>query len=70
MTQSVQDDDIRPVRADRRRWGGVRSSWRKYYVTAEGRRDLWAESKVNNDDMVTHFFGARLKRRSPLPLNM
>lgn len=27
----------------------------------DGRRDLWAESKVNNYDMVTHFFGARLK---------
>lgn len=27
----------------------------------DGRRDLWAESKVNNYNMVTHFFGARLK---------
>lgn len=38
----------------------------KYYITAEGekdgRGDLWAESKVNNYNMVTHFFGAKLKK--------
>ena len=40
------------------------SSVAKYYVTAEqrdGRRDLWAESKVNNYNIVTHFFGEWLK---------
>lgn len=77
MTQTVWGDDICPVRTDREKreesvsWASE-SSVAKYYVTTEqrdGRRDLWAESKVNNYSIVTHFFWRAAKGRSSLPLN-
>lgn len=71
MTQTVRGDDICPVRADREKKirtrngllkalhahkeDDVRTEW------SDGRRDLWAESKVNNYNIMSHFFGAWLK---------
>lgn len=47
----------------------------KYFAPAEereggSRKDLWAESKVNNYNMVSHFFWSAAKGRSPLPVYM
>lgn len=73
MTQTVLGDDICPVRADReeekkkdgRGRGGLLKARSKILCYSEmergGRGDLWAESKVNNYNIVSHFFGARLK---------
>ena len=47
------------------------SSAAKDYVTTEqrdGKGDLWAESKVNNYNIMTHFFGAWLKEDHPFHL--
>ena len=39
----------------------IRNIGRERERGRDGRRDLWAESKVNNYNIMSHFFGERLK---------
>jgi len=69
MIQTIWSDDICPVRREREKKKGVRLDFWKQcrkilcynWTERDGRRDLWAESKVNNYNIMTPFLGACLK---------
>lgn len=62
MTQTVWGDDICPVRERELLNAAPLNIVLQEHRERDGRRDLWAESKVNNYNIVSHFFGAQLKK--------
>lgn len=75
VTQTIWLDDICPAETDgqkktEKRWNFQEVIMLQLERKKGGRRDFWAEWRVNNYNMMIHSFGVQLKEDRLSPLNM